>query len=129
MSVEKYFTDMYRAIWQSEDISRIDEFYAKDFEELIETTGSDKQPIQISLGYQGIVDQAKFQKDNYRDTTFEARKIVAGEGNTISVHFYSTSIDIRTNELRHRCVCGIWRLNAENKIDRVWAVVTPFYPE
>ncbi len=31
--------------------------------------------------------------------------------------------------MKHRCVCGIWRLNKENKIDRVWAVVTPYYSQ
>lgn len=74
------------------------------------------------------IKQAKWQAGKYRDTTLEIKKIVASDAH-ISVHFYSTSIVRATDKLRHHCVCGIWHLNEDGKIDRVWAVVTPLYKE
>lgn len=124
MNAENFFKSMYFDIWQSHNIEKVDQYYAKTFTETIDTTNEKKEPVTLSLNYQGIVKQVHFQKENYRDTTFEIRKLVAND-NYISVHFYSSSIDKRTNELKHRCVCGIWRLNSYHKIDRVWAVVTP----
>lgn len=127
MDVEKFFRKMYHNIWQSHDVSTFDEFYAKDFSEIIHVTDDNQQPIELKMNYEDLLKQAKWQQENYRDTTFDIKKIVASEGNCISVHFYSTSIEKKTGELRHRCVCGIWHLNKENKIDKVWAVVTPYY--
>lgn len=127
MEIEKFFREMYHCIWQSNDLNRFDEFYAKDFEETIMVSDENKQPVELSMNYQELASQAKWQKENYKNTTIDIKKIVGGEGNHISVNFYSTSLDKKTNELRHRCVCGIWRFNQENKINRVWAVVTPYY--
>lgn len=127
MDVEKYFKEMYFYIWQSNDLSKLDQYYAKDFAEVIQVCDDNKKPIEFNMQYADIVKQAKWQKDSYKDTTFEIKKIVAGADNHISVHFYSTSIEKKTGELRHRCVCGIWHLNENNQIDRVWAVVTPYY--
>lgn len=118
---------MYYNIWQSHGLSKFDDYYAKDFEETISVSDENKQPLDLQMDYDDLIKQAKWQKENYKDTTIDIKKLVAGEGNCISVHFYSTSVEKKTGELRHRCVCGIWRLNKENKIDRVWAVVTPYY--
>lgn len=128
MDAEQFFKEMYYNIWQSNDISRLDEFYAKDFEETIGVSDENKNPIELHMDYNGIVKQAQWQKENYTDTTIDIKKIVVGEGHHITVNFYSTSIERKSGELRHRWVCGIWRLNKENKINRVWAVVTPYYP-
>ncbi len=128
MDAGAFFKSMYFDIWQSNNIDKIDDYYAKNFTETIDTTNDKKEPIELSLDYQGIVDQAHFQKENFKDTTFEIKKLTS-TSTDISVHFFSTSIDIKTNELKYRCVCGIWQLNNEGKIDRVWAVVTPYYPE
>lgn len=128
MNVEKFFKEMYHNIWQSNDLSKLDAYYAKDFEETVYVSDEKNKPIELQMKYDDIVKNAKWQKDNYKDTTFEIKKIVAGENNHISVNFYSTSIYKKTGEPRHRYVCGIWRLNRENKINRVWAVVTPYYP-
>lgn len=128
MDAEKFFKEMYYNIWQSNGLNKFDDFYAKDFEETISVSDENREPIELRMNYDDLVRQAKWQKETYRDTTLDIKKIVAGQGNYISVHFYSTSIEKTTGELRHRCVCGIWRLNKENKIDRVWAVVTPYYP-
>ena len=128
MDVEKYFKEMYFNIWQSNDLSKIDHFYAPDFEETISVCDKNNQPIEITMHYDDIVKQAQWQKENYQNTKIDIKKIVAGDDNHISVNFYSSSIDKKTGELRHRCVCGIWRLNQDNKINRVWAVVTPYYP-
>jgi len=127
MKAEAFFKSMYFDVWQSNAIEKIDHYYAKSFAETIDTTDSNNTPITLSLDYQGILEQALFQKESFKNTTFEIKKLVACDS-TISVHFYSSSTDKRTNELKHRCVCGIWRLNNNNKIDRVWAVVTPYYP-
>lgn len=129
MDINQYFTEMYACVWQSKDLSRFEEFYAEDFQETIDVTNSDGEPVELSLDYNQLKAAAQWQADTYRDTTFEIKKIVAGSDNHISVHFYSTSIVKATGELRHRQVCGIWRLNAKNQIDRVWAVVTPYYEE
>lgn len=129
MNPEQFFKTMYFDIWQSHDINKIDQYYAKDFEEIIDVSNLVQEPIELKLDYAGIVKQAKWQQDHYRNTTLNIKKIVTGQDNCISVHFYSTSIDKKTGELKHRCVCGIWQLNDENQINRVWAVVTPYYPE
>ncbi len=126
MNAENFFKTMYFDIWQSNNIGKIDVYYAENFTESIDTTNEKKEPVELELDYQGIVNQAHFQKENYKDTTFEIKKLVSTSDH-ISVHFYSTSIDKTTNEIKHRCVCGIWRLDEKGKIDRVWAVVTPYY--
>jgi hypothetical protein len=127
MNAEKFFKEMYYNIWQSHDLSKFDDFYTKDFAETISVSDENKQPLELKMNYDDLVKQATWQKENYKDTTIDIKKIVASD-NYISVNFYSTSIDKKTGALRHRCVCGIWRLNKENKINRVWAVVTPYYP-
>lgn len=128
MNAEKFFKEMYHYIWQSHDVNKFDDYYAKDFEETIGVSDDNKQPIELKMRYADLAKQTVWQKENYKDTTIDIKKIVASEGGYISVNFYSTSIERKTGELRHRCVCGIWRLNREHKIDRVWAVVTPYYP-
>jgi len=129
VNAQEFFKQMYFDIWQSNDLDRFDDYYARDFQETIQSTDNNKQPIEFNMDYNDLVKQAKKQAEAYRDTTFEIKKIVATDDNHISVHFYSTFIVKATGELRHRCVCGIWHLNIENKIDRAWAVVTPYYSE
>ena len=128
MNGEKFFKEMYRDIWQSKDLSKFDQYYSEDFVETISVSDENKNPIELQMNYFDLEKQAKWQKENYKDITIEIKKIVSTGNDYISVHFYSTSIDKLTNELKHRYVNGIWRLNKENKIDRVWAVVTPYYP-
>lgn len=128
MNAEQFFREMYHDIWQSKDLSKLDDYYAKDFKEFLTVSDANQEPVEFVMHYADIVKQAKWQKDNYKNTTIDIKKLVAGEGNTIAVNFYSTSIEKSTGKLRHRCVCGIWGLNKENKITRVWAVVTPYYP-
>ena len=127
MNVEKYFKEMYADIWQGNNLNKIDDYYAKDFEETISVCDENKNPIEINMKYSDLVNQATWQKENYGNTTFEIRNIVEGLDNHISVYFYSSSVDKKTGELRHRYVCGIWHLNQNKQIDRVWAVVTPYY--
>ena len=129
MNAEKFFREMFHNIWQSHNISRLSDFYAKDFEETIGMTDEHQKPFEFHADYNYMFEQAQLHKDNYKDTTIDIKKIVAGADNHISVNFYSSSIERKTGELRYRYVCGIWHLNHENKIDRVWAVVTPFYSE
>jgi hypothetical protein len=128
MNAEKFFKEMYANIWQGNDLTKFDQFYSKDFEETISVSDDDKNPIELKMRYDDLFDQAKWQKENYKNTTFQMIKLVASGADYISVHFYSSSIEKNTGEIKHRCVCGIWHLNKENKIDRVWAVVTPYYP-
>jgi hypothetical protein len=128
MNAEKFFKEMYANIWQGNDLTKFDQFYSKDFEETISVSDDDKNPIELKMRYDDLFDQAKWQKENYKNTTFQMIKLVASGADYISVHFYSSSIEKNTGEIKHRYVCGIWHLNKENKIDRVWAVVTPYYP-
>ena len=104
-------------ISQSNDINRISEFYAQDFEETIRFAEANKDPIEIHMNYEDLVHQAVLQKQNYRDTKIDIKKNAAAD-NHISVNFYSTSIDKKMGEVKHRLVCGI---------GRVWAVVTPYH--
>ena len=39
MDAEKFFREMYFNIWQGNDLSRFDEFYAPDFMETIQERG------------------------------------------------------------------------------------------
>jgi len=127
MDSEKFFKEMYYNIWQSNDLNRFDDFYAKDFQETICFSDENKQPFEVMMNYENHHEQAILQRDNYKDTTIDIKKIVTSRDNHISVNFYSSSIYKKTGELRHRCLSGIWALNGENKINRVWAVVTPYY--
>lgn len=129
MDVEAYFKEMFHCIWQSQDLERFDEFYSKDFTETICVSDSNNEPLEFCMDYEELWQQAKKQKEDYQDTTFEIKKIVSDGKGHISVNFYSTSIVRETKEVRHRLVCGIWHLNKEDQIDQVWAVVTPYYPE
>jgi len=128
MNAENFFKEMFYNIWQSHDISRLDDFYAKDFQEIIAMTDDDHKPFEVSMNYAYMVEQAQLHKDNYKDTTLDIKKAVATADNHIAVNFYSSAVNRETGILRYRYVCGIWRLNHENKIDRVWAVVTPYCP-
>ena len=128
MGLEELFKKMYYNIWQSNDLSKFDDFYAKDFEETISVSDENKNPIELMMKYDDLRKQAVWQQEHYKDTTIKINKFVVGEHKHISVSFYSTSIHKNTGKIHHRCVCGIWHLNQENKIDRVWAVVTPYYP-
>ncbi len=129
MPAEQFFKIMFFNIWQGHDLNRIDEFYARDFQEMISVADDQKRPIVSNLDYDDLVQFAHWYKENYQNTTLDIKKIVAGDNQHISVYFYSSSIEKKTQELRHRWVCGIWHLNESHKIDRVWAVVTPYYPE
>ena len=128
MNAESFFREMFHTIWQGYDISRIGDYYASNFEETIYTCNEQCAPDELHMDYQYMVEQAAFHKEHYRDTVLEIKKIVAGENNHISVNFYASSIERQTGKMRSRYVCGIWRLNSENKIDYVWAVVTPYFP-
>lgn len=127
--VTDYFKTMYYYIWQGHDLSKLDEFYARDFVETISAADHQGQPLEILLNYDELAKQARWQKENYQDTSFDIKKIVVNENQHVSMYFYSTSRLKKNLELQHRSVCGIWRLNTDQKIDRVWAVVTPFYAE
>ena len=124
MNPEQFFKQMYRDIWQSEAVEKIEAYYSTDFQETIDLADENKQRKTIHMNFNDLRNNALFQKEHYQYTTFEIIKLVSNE-NTISVNFYSSSIVKETGELRHRCVCGIWHLNAAGKIDRVWAVVAP----
>lgn len=127
MSSEKYFQEMYANIWQSNDLNKFDDYYANDFEETISICDENKNPAEINMNYDDLKKHAIWQKENYANTTLEIRKIAEGLDNHMSVYFYSSSMDKKTEKLKHRYVCGIWRLNQANQINRVWAVVTPYY--
>ncbi len=129
MNAEKFFKEMYYNIWQGKDLSKFERYYSNDFEETIDVSDENKSPLELHMNFHDLIEQAKWQKENYKNTTIDIKKLVSNGNDHISVHFYSTSIEKRTGEIKHRCVCGIWRLNKENKIDRVWAVVTPYYPQ
>ena len=51
MNAEKFFREMYHSIWQSHDLSKFDEFYAKNFEETINVSDENKQPIELMMNY------------------------------------------------------------------------------
>lgn len=126
-TAETFFKKMYFNIWQGHDLSKFDKFYAKNFEETIMVSDENKQPTTLRMNYEELLSAAIQQKENYKNTTIEVIKCISGEDNCICVNFYSSSLDVHTGELRHRSVCGIWHLNANHQIDRVWAVVTPHY--
>jgi hypothetical protein len=127
MKAETYFKEMYTNIWQGHNLNKFEDYYTKDFEEMISTCDDNKNPVEISMKYDDLLKQAIWQKENYTHITFDIRKITESLDNNLSVYFYSSSIDKKTQELRHRYVCGIWHLNPHNQIDLVWAVVTPYY--
>jgi hypothetical protein len=129
MQAEQFFKTMFFNIWQGHDLNRIDEFYARDFQEMISVADDKKKPIVSNLGYEDLVRFAHSYKENYQDVTIDIKKITSSDDQHISAYFYSSSVEKKTQELRHRWVCGIWHLNDHHKIDRVWAVVTPYYPE
>jgi mannosyltransferase OCH1-like enzyme len=128
MNAEKYFKEMYADIWQGHNLNKFEDYYAKDFEEMISTCNDNKNPVEISMKYDDLIQQAIWQKENYKNTILDIRKITEILESHLPVYFYSSSVDKKTNAIRHRYVCGIWRLNRDKKIDRVWAVVTPYYP-
>lgn len=127
MNIEEFFTEMFFNIWQGNDVTKFDEFYARDFEEIVNTSDKNQLPIELSMTYDELAKQVLWYKERYTEVTFGIKKIIGDSNNHICVNFYSSSIYKKTGELHHRYVSGIWRLNHDNKIDRVWAVVTPYY--
>ena len=128
MQAEQFFRSMFRDCWQSYDISKLSDYYDESFNEVIDTVDEHKQPMLIPKGYDYMVKQSIIHKQQFKDTTIDIKRLVANDDN-ISVHFYSSAVNRKTGNLRHRCVCGIWHCNEKGRIDRVWAVVTPFHIE
>ncbi len=126
MQAEQFFRSMFRDCWQSYDISKLSHYYDESFHEIIDTVDEHNQPMQITQDYNYMVEQSIIHKQQFKDTTIDIKRLVANDNN-ISVHFYSSAVNRATGKLHHRCVCGIWHLNEEGRIDRVWAVVTPFH--
>lgn len=58
MNVEEYFKEMYANIWQGNNLDKIDDYYAKDFEETISVCDENKNPIEINRKYFDLVKQA-----------------------------------------------------------------------
>ena len=46
-----FFKQMYFDIWQSHAIERFDDYYASDFQETIDTSDSNQQPLTLSMDY------------------------------------------------------------------------------
>lgn len=57
---------MYSNIWQGHNLNKIDDYYAKDFEEIISACDENKNPIEIKMQYTDLVKQAILQKENYK---------------------------------------------------------------
>ena len=76
MNAEKFFRAMYTAIWQSNDLSRFDVFYAKDFEETIDVSDENKQPITLRMNYDDLAKAASWQKESYKNTTIPINKLL-----------------------------------------------------
>lgn len=127
MNIEKFFKDMFFNLWQGNDVTRFDEFYTKDFEESVDVSDKNQLPIELKMNYDELAKQVLWYKEHYTDVTFDIKKIIGDSNKHICVNFYSSAIYKKTGELHHRYVCGIWHLNYDNKIDRVWDVVTPYY--
>lgn len=125
-NAENFFKEMYYFIWQSNDLSKFDDYYAKDFYETISVSNQKNNPIELTMDYNELKQQAIWHQEKYYNTTVDFKKIIGNECH-IAVNFQATSIYKPTDELQHRCAAGIWQLNEENKIDRAWAVVTPYY--
>jgi hypothetical protein len=109
MNIELYFTDMFFNIWQGNDLTKLDKFYARDFEETVNVSDKNQKPLELSMTYDKLANQAKWYKENYKEVTFKINKIIGAEDNHICVNFYSSSIFKKTGELHHRYVNGIWR--------------------
>jgi hypothetical protein len=127
MNKEIFFKEMFFNIWQGNDLKSFDKFYAKDFQEIVHVSDENQKPIELKMTYDQLIDQATWYQENYSAVTLTIHTFVVAENNHFCVNFYSSSIYNKTGELHHRYVSGIWRLNPENKIDKVCAVVTPYY--
>ena len=127
MKIDKIFKTMFFDIWQGNNIKMFDSYYAKDFKEVITVTDVNQSPIEINMIYNELLKEAHRYKDEFQDVTLTIKKMVIGNENHLSVNFYSSATEKKSAELKHRCVCGIWHFNNSGKIDRVWAVVTPYY--
>ena len=78
MDAEKFFKEMFSSIWQGGDLSKFDEFYAKDFEETVDVSDDDKKPIEFHMNYDELRKQAdlySFQMNCPLKTEFKALKI------------------------------------------------------
>lgn len=124
MNYDQLFRNMFYDIWQGNNISSFDNYYSKNFHESITSSDLNGKRIVINMDYHQLKNEAISYSDKYKDVTINIEKLVASD-NYISVCFYSTMIDKHTHSLLYRCVSGIWHLDENNKIDRVWAVVTP----
>lgn len=114
MNVEAYFTEMYSKIWQGNDLSQFDEYYAKTFEEIISVCDENNNPVEIKMQYDELLNQAIWQKENYVGTTLEIRKISEGLEDHMSVYFYSSSAELISGNFSYRkllvCARGGYKL-------------------
>lgn len=123
MNTENFFKQMFYDIWQGNDIAKISEYYSKNFIEEIYIDKNDDEKIAHTMNYTDIIQQAKYLKENYKNTIVDFKNILSAENNHIVVNFHSQFTEIKTEKRINRYVAGTWHLDHENKIDRVLAVV------
>jgi len=128
MNAEKFIKEMYYNVWQGNDLSKIDDYYAKEVEATMCVSDDNKNPLDVTLHYDDVVKRAKWQQEHFEELVFDFKVIVAGEDQHISAIYYLSATEKKTGEKKQFRVSGIWQLNQDNKIKRVWAVLAPFYP-
>lgn len=129
MNAEKYIKALYHDIWQGHDVEKIGDYYAKDAQATISVSKNAQDPEDITLDFDGIHQQALWQKSHYKNLKFDFKEIVLSQDEkVISALFWSQSTCVKTGETRNFRVMGMWMLNDEKKINKVCAVMTPYYP-
>lgn len=129
MKPEEFIKQVYRDIWQGEDIGKISTYYAENVEAVVSVSPKDQCIEDLALGYEDVVKQAAWQKETYHNIHFDFKSVFADkDGKKVSIYFYSQTQSRETGEVRHYRVSGEYHLNDAGKIEKVFAVMLPFYP-
>ena len=129
MNPEQFVKNLYRDIWQGEDISKISDYYADDIKAVLSASPEAEKIEDSVLVYSDIVKQAKWQKETFEDVHFDFKSIFSNAENTIiSFYFFSSIKDRNTSKVYEYRVSGEYHLNSDGKINAAYAIMLPFHP-
>ena len=129
MNPEQFVQSVFHAIWQGHHLDKFDDYYAKDVRATMSVSKDSAKVDDVTLDYQGILEQAKWQKENYRDFEFDFKTVFGSNDHRhITLYLFSKGVNKATAEMHHFRVCACYELNEQHKIKRCCGVMTPYYP-
>ena len=129
MKADKFVKDCFHDVWEGHAIDKIGDYYAKDVDIHVSVSPNAGEIEDLNPTFEDFVEQAKWQKETYKDIVFNFKNILLSEDKKhISFIYHSKAVERTTDKEVGFRVAAIFTLNADNKVGEVQATVLPFYP-